>query len=139
MARDSPMEALTLVAVLISLSMISRPGVLLSAVTLLPNGPRVLSSKTTRPIVWCLTVTAALFGSNVALSRSTFLQQSFDVQVPWRSMPVTIGGKKLLLYEVHLTNFAPTDWTLTRIQVVHSTGTVLNELKNAALDAPQRF
>jgi hypothetical protein len=41
--------------------------------------------------------------------------------------------KKLLLYEVHLTNFAPTDLTLTRIQVVDSTGAVLNDLKDSEL------
>jgi hypothetical protein len=54
-------------------------------------------------------------------------------------MPVTIGGKKLLLYKVPLTNFAPADLTLTRIQVVHSIGAVLNDLKNSERETHQFF
>jgi len=97
------------------------------------DGLHVLTNKRMRLSVWCLRVMAALFGSTVALSQSSILQQSFDVQVPWRPMPATIAGKKLLLYEMHLTNFAPTSLTLTRIQVVDSTGAVLNDLKDSEL------
>jgi murein DD-endopeptidase len=81
----------------------------------------------------CLTGIAMLFGSSVALSQPTSLQQSFDLQVPWRPMPVVIGDEKLLLYELHLTNFASTDLALKRIEIVDSAGVVLSNLEEAEL------
>jgi murein DD-endopeptidase MepM/ murein hydrolase activator NlpD len=74
-----------------------------------------------------------LFSSSVALSQPTSLQQSFDLQIPWRPMPVVIGGKKPLIYELHLTNFASKDLALKRIEVVDSVGVVLGDFQDAAL------
>jgi murein DD-endopeptidase len=82
---------------------------------------------------WRVTPIAVLFGCSVALSQPTSLQQSFDLQIPWRPMPVVIGGKKLLLYELHLTNFASTDLTLKRIEIVDSAGAVLSDLTDSEL------
>lgn len=43
---------------------------------------------------------------------------AIDVQVPSPPIPVAIGGKPHLAYELHITNFRPTDVTLTRIEVL---------------------
>lgn len=94
-------------------------------------GSAVLSVK--RSLACSLVLIVSLFGSSVALSQSTSLQQSFDLQIPWHPIPVVIGGKKLLLYELHLTNFAPTDLTLTRIEIVDSVGVVLCDLRDSEL------
>lgn len=84
-----------------------------------------------RLTLWCLIAIAVLFGSSVAFSQS--LQQSFDLQVPWRPIPVLIGGNKLLLYELHLTNFASANLTLKRIQVVDSAGVALSDIGESEL------
>lgn len=76
-----------------------------------------------------------LFGSSVALSQPASLQQSFDMQIPWRPMPVVVGGKTLLQYELHLTNFESKDLALKRIEVVDSAGAVLADLKDSELNA----
>ena len=44
-----------------------------------------------------------------------------------------IGGKMLLIYELHLTNFASVDLSLKRIEVLDSAGAVLSDLKDSAL------
>jgi murein DD-endopeptidase len=82
----------------------------------------------------CSILLAALFVSSVALSEATSLEQSFDLQVPWRPMPVVVGGKKQLVYELHLTNFASTDLALKRIEVVDSAGAVLSDLRDSELN-----
>jgi murein DD-endopeptidase len=81
-----------------------------------------------------LTAIAVLFGANLALSQpSSSLQQSFDIQIPWSPTPVVIGGKKQLVYELHLTNFASVDLLLKRIEVLDSAGAVLSDLKDSEL------
>jgi murein DD-endopeptidase len=89
-----------------------------------------------RPPVNCSTLAVSLsFGLGVALGQPASLQQSFDLQVPWRPMPVVIDGKKLLQYELHLTNFASKDLALKRIEVADSTGAVLSDLRDSELQA----
>jgi Peptidase family M23 len=88
-----------------------------------------------RLVFSCSTTIAALNGSGVALSQpSSPLQQSFDIQVPWRPTPVVIGGKMQLVYELHLTNFASVDLSLKRIEVLDSAGVVLSDLKDSDLN-----
>jgi hypothetical protein len=86
-----------------------------------------------RVAFWCLSAIVALLGSSLALSQSTSLQQSFDIQIPWRPAPVVISGEKQLLYELHLTNFASTDLALKRIEIVDSAGVALRDLKESEL------
>jgi hypothetical protein len=86
-----------------------------------------------RNLACCLIHIVLLVGSSVALSQPPSIQQSFDLQIPWRPIPVVIGGKKLLLYELHLTNFAPTDLMLKRIEIVDSVGVVLRDLRDSEL------
>lgn len=74
---------------------------------------------------------AMLFGASVAFSQS--LRQSFDLQVPWRPIPVLIGGKKFLVYELHLTNFASANLALRRIQVVDASGVALVDINDSEL------
>ena len=83
--------------------------------------------------LWRLAASAMLFGSSVALTQPTSLQQAFDLQVPWRPMPVMLSGKRLLQYELHLTNFASKDLALKRVEVVDSAGAVLADLKDSEL------
>jgi murein DD-endopeptidase len=94
------------------------------------KSPRIYLRKRRR---WRVTAIAVLFGWHVALSQPTSPQQSFDLQIPWRPMPVVIGGKKLLIYELHLTNFASTDLKLKRLEIANSSGEVLSDLTNAEL------
>src|SRR3954467_1756078 len=42
---------------------------------------------------------------------------SLDLHVPAPPMPVRIGGRLHLVYELHITNFRSTDLTLTRVDV----------------------
>ena len=44
--------------------------------------------------------------------------QSVDIRIPVPPVPVRLGGKPHLAYEIHLTNFRPFDAALTRIQVL---------------------
>jgi len=81
----------------------------------------------------CLILVVPLFSAGVALSQPTSLQQSFDVQILWRPIPLMVHGKTILLYELHLTNFAPVDLALKRIEIVDSAGLVLSELKESDL------
>ncbi|GAA0708643.1 M23 family metallopeptidase [Dokdonella soli] len=46
------------------------------------------------------------------------LRQSFDLEVPSPPIPVMVDGKRQLVYELHLTNFAPVDLELTRLDVL---------------------
>jgi len=45
------------------------------------------------------------------------LMQSLDVQIPAVPAPVTIAGKRHLVYELHLTNLRPIEVALVRVQV----------------------
>jgi murein DD-endopeptidase MepM/ murein hydrolase activator NlpD len=72
--------------------------------------------------------------SQVALGQpASLLQQSFDIQIPWRPMPVVIGGKRQLVYELHLTNFANQSLSLKRIEVLDSAGAVLSDIRDSEL------
>jgi murein DD-endopeptidase MepM/ murein hydrolase activator NlpD len=64
---------------------------------------------------------------------ATSLRQSFDIQIPWRPMPVVVGGKTYLVYELHLTNFANEDLLLKRIQVLSTSGAVLSDIQDSEL------
>ena len=86
-----------------------------------------------RNLAWCLILNVSRFGSSVALTPSMSLQQSLDFEVPWRPIPVVIDNKKLLLYELHVTNFASTDLALKRIEIVDSAGAVLSDLRDSEL------
>ena len=86
-----------------------------------------------RRAIWWVTAIVLLVDSSVAHSQPTSLQQSFDIQIPWRPMPLVIGGKELLLYELHLTNFASTDLALKRIEIVDSAGVVRGAIKDSEL------
>ena len=44
-----------------------------------------------------------------------------------------LGGKSLILYELHVTNFGRTDLTLERIEVLDETGTVIAKYEDQAL------
>lgn len=64
------------------------------------------------------------------------LVQSVDMQVPGAPTPVTIGGKKHLAYELHVTNFRTLDVALTRIEVLDADrGTTLGDFRDATLAA----
>jgi murein DD-endopeptidase len=86
-----------------------------------------------RKLACCLILIVPLIGSSVALSQPASLQQSFDLQIRWHPVPVVIGGKKLLLYELHITNFARTDLTIKRIEIVDSVGVVRSDLSDSEL------
>jgi murein DD-endopeptidase len=58
-----------------------------------------------------------------------------DVQIPSSPIPVTIAGKPHLAYELHITNFRPTDVTLTRVEVLDAErGSHLGNFSNAGLN-----
>jgi hypothetical protein len=46
------------------------------------------------------------------------LVQSVDIQIPSAPMPVKIAGKRLLAYELHVTNFRPFDVVLNRLEIM---------------------
>ena len=58
-----------------------------------------------------------------------------DVQIRSPPIPVTIGGKPHLAYELHITNFRPTDVTLTRVEVLDANrGTRLGDFSGVELN-----
>jgi hypothetical protein len=79
-------------------------------------------------LLWVSGISAGL-----AQQRAPLLQ-SFDLQVPWNPSAVRVAGKDLLVYELHLTNFARNDLALKRIQVVNAeTGAVVGDFHDAEL------
>ena len=61
-------------------------------------------------------------------------RQGFDMEAPHPPRAVAIGGHRLLVYELHLTNFADTDLHLTRIEALDvTTGAVIASLEGSAL------
>jgi murein DD-endopeptidase MepM/ murein hydrolase activator NlpD len=63
------------------------------------------------------------------------LRQSFDVRVPVPPTPVTVTGTSELVYELHLTNFAPTGLVLERLEVTDAdAGSVLADLDDTELE-----
>ncbi|WP_266159816.1 M23 family metallopeptidase [Dyella silvatica] len=73
--------------------------------------------------------------ANVSTAQRVPQHQSFGLQVPWQAEPVIVDGKALLVYELHLTNFARDPLLLKRISVVDSHGQALIELQGDALSA----
>ncbi len=60
--------------------------------------------------------------------------QSVDIQIPLAPMPVTVAGKRVLAYEVHVTNFRPFDVELLRVGIVNAAdGSPLAELSGTQL------
>lgn len=59
--------------------------------------------------------------------------QAFDMAVPLAPQPVTIGGRRLLRYELHLTSFAPVPLAVERLEVTGAAGESLLTLRGAAL------
>lgn len=60
---------------------------------------------------------------------------SVDVQVPSAPIPVSIKGKRHLAYELHVTNFRPSEITLTRVEVSDAVrGSRLGDFRDAELD-----
>ena len=58
-----------------------------------------------------------------------------DVQVPSPPIPVGITGKRHLVYELHLTNFRPSEITLIRVEVSDAVrGNRLGDFRDAELD-----
>jgi Peptidase family M23 len=67
-------------------------------------------------------------------SRSPIIH-SVDVQVPSAPIPVSIAGKRHLAYELHITNFRPSEITLTRVEVSYAVrGRRLGDFRDAELD-----
>ena len=63
------------------------------------------------------------------------LRQSFDVRVPVPPTPVTVMGTSELVYELHLTSFAPTGLVLERLEVTDAdAGSVLGDLDDTELE-----
>src|SRR5215212_4810977 len=62
---------------------------------------------------------------------------SLDVQVPAAPIPVQIGGRSHLAYELHITNFRAVDVALTRVEVRGDAGRAmpLTSYQGAALRA----
>src|ERR1700755_3126952 len=56
-----------------------------------------------------------------------------EVLVPKPPMPVMIEGRRVLIYELHITNFGPSALTLTAIQVFASSGESLADYSGPAL------
>jgi murein DD-endopeptidase len=64
------------------------------------------------------------------------LVQSVDIAIPVAPMPVTIAGKRVLAYELHVTNFRPHDVELNRVEVLDADrGSRLAELSGSQLTA----
>jgi murein DD-endopeptidase len=58
-----------------------------------------------------------------------------DVQIPSQPIPVNIAGKRHLAYELHITNFRPTEVALTRIEVLAAdSGSRLGDFSGAELN-----
>ena len=63
------------------------------------------------------------------------LRQSFDVRVPVPPTPVSVMGNSELVYELHLTSFAPTGLVLERVEVTGAdAGGVLADLGDTELE-----
>ena len=68
------------------------------------------------------------------------LRQAFDMQVPARPAPVPVAGVTRLAYELHLTNFAGRELTVTRLRTVdRPSGAVIADLSGPELAAATRL
>jgi murein DD-endopeptidase len=84
---------------------------------------------------WLLAgATASLIPVWTFAQRSTPQVQSFDLQVPWTPLPATVAGKRQLVYELHLTNFARSELAIRRIQVRDTgSGYIVGDFREAEL------
>lgn len=73
--------------------------------------------------------------SQLALAQRAPVVQSFDLRVPWAPEPVAVDGKKVLVYELHLTSYAKEPLRLVNIAIVDDNGHVLATFEGKALDA----
>jgi murein DD-endopeptidase len=97
------------------------------------TGDPLTAAQTQRLAVRCFTAICAVLASMLGLAQAHSLQQSFDLQVPWVPMPVVVGGQNLLVYELHMTNFAAVDLTLRQIEVLDSSGATLKAFRDSEL------
>jgi murein DD-endopeptidase len=93
-------------------------------------------TKTIRPRTSLLIGLLALGAASFAWSQSRRpIIQSVDVQVPSAPIPVNIAGKRHLAYELHITNFRPSEITLTRVEASDVVrGTRLGDFEGSELD-----
>ena len=84
----------------------------------------------------CFCVILISFGVLLSLpssAQSSARPSPVEVVVPKAPTPVMIEGKRVLVYELHVTNFGPSALTLTGIQVFASSGEKLAEYSGPAL------
>lgn len=87
-----------------------------------------------------ITLALIAVGLPAAAADSPPLRQAFDMQVSTRPAPVPIGSATRLAYELHLTNFASHELTLSRVRAVERTsGAVLADLSGSELAAATRI
>ena len=93
----------------------------------------MLSSRTST-VIKAVVAVSALLVAGVAIA-DTDVRQSFDIVVPRAPAPTRVGSQDLLVYELHLTNFASRPLTIARIEVREaSEGRVLLQLDGRALE-----
>ncbi|HEY8461703.1 MAG TPA: M23 family metallopeptidase [Blastocatellia bacterium] len=88
-----------------------------------------------RPRTFLLIGLLALGAAGLAWSQSRRpIIHSVDVQVPSAPIPVSIAGKRHLAYEIHVTNFRPSEITLIRVEISDAVrGSRLGEFRDAEL------
>jgi hypothetical protein len=75
-------------------------------------------TRTIRPQIYLLIGLLALGAASSGWSQSRRpIITSVDIHIPSATIPVSIGGKRRLAYELHITNLRSSEITLTRIEV----------------------
>jgi murein DD-endopeptidase len=91
-----------------------------------------------RRLIWIAVLVILLTLAAPATSKAGSRPRVFhtvDVQIPSPPIPVNIAGKPHLAYELHITNFRPTDVTLTRVEVLDANrGSRLRDFSDAGLN-----
>jgi len=89
-----------------------------------------------RPWTSLLIGLLALGAASLAWSQSRRpIIHSVDVQVPSAPIPVSIAGNRHLAYELHVTNFRPSEITLIRVEISDAVrGSRLSDFRDAELD-----
>jgi murein DD-endopeptidase len=93
-------------------------------------------TRTIRPQALLLIGLLALGAASLAWSQSRRpIIPSVDVQIPSPPIPVSIAGKRRLAYELHITNFRPSEITLNRVEVSDAVRrNLLGDFRDAELD-----
>ena len=73
-----------------------------------------------RPFPWLFTIILSAAGIVPALAQSSARPSPVEVVSPKPPTAVVIEGKRVLVYELHITNFGPSSLTLTELQVFAS-------------------